>query len=343
MVVIALFLQGRVPASQAPAAAAQSIIPPPTVVLTDGKPSEPSSTVSINPSTGAGSFAVTGGDSVLRLSFAPGGRWLLAARFFGGLDVWDTRTWTKVRSIQTHHGRVTAVAASPDGQTVATGGDDKTVKMWLATGELVTTVRDLHDYPDSLAFSPSGHLLAINVNGDSDLIYDLSRRSVVKELSVTGFAFSASGAVLVAAVDNTLSFWDVKTWTMNRQISDPARGWISSVILDERMDRVVAGGRGGYGVRIWRSSAGTPTVRFDSGFVAGLAISSDGRWVFTAGDGLVRLWSAETGRQACAAPRRGLSDLVASDDGRWMAAAVANTAQVWAVDALVRGCEQSGQ
>ena len=62
-----------------------------------------------------------------------------------------------------HLGSVSAVAYSPDGKTLATGGIDKKVKLWnIATQqELVTIpIPGIVDLP-MLSFSPDGRLLAI--------------------------------------------------------------------------------------------------------------------------------------------------------------------------------------
>jgi WD40 repeat protein len=336
-------LQLHVLAAEIESTAGRSIVmmPAPRTVLKDPIATKSSSTISLDPSGRAGTIVVSSGsegDAVLAVAFTPDGRWLLAGRDRGNLDVWDTRTWTKVRTVQTEHERVTALATSPDLETVATGGDDKTVKIWrITTGDLVMKVRGCKDAPDELVFSPDGRFLATVVNGGPDFVYDLSEHSVVKKLPANGFAFFAAGDVLVTALAEKLSFWSIETWKVTREIPDPG-GHMSKVILDEKRNRAVIGGWEGYGTKIWDLSTGKPVAHFDSGFVAALAISPDGRWVFTAGDGFIRLWSAQSGKEMCTSSKLGLWDLAQSHDARWLAAGVDDTVQVWATDELMRVC-----
>jgi WD40 repeat protein len=60
--------------------------------------------------------------------------------------------------IQTGHtGDVTAVAFSPDGQEVVSGGTDNTLRLWeRATGQLVRTFEGHTDNVTAVAFSPDG-------------------------------------------------------------------------------------------------------------------------------------------------------------------------------------------
>jgi WD40 repeat protein len=60
-----------------------------------------------------------------------------------------------------HHfiqnGSVRSVAWTPDGKNIASGSDDKTIKIWNAqTGQCVSTLRGNKDPVHSLSFSPRG-------------------------------------------------------------------------------------------------------------------------------------------------------------------------------------------
>ena len=66
-----------------------------------------------------------------------------------------------LRTLTGHTDYVTSVAFSPDGQTLASGSWDHTIKLWnLTTGQEVRTLTGHTDIVRSVAFSPDGQTLA---------------------------------------------------------------------------------------------------------------------------------------------------------------------------------------
>ena len=66
-----------------------------------------------------------------------------------------------LRTLEGHQGAVLSVAFDPQGGTLASGSDDKTVKLWEArSGKLLRTLEGHQDSVMSVAFDPQGGTLA---------------------------------------------------------------------------------------------------------------------------------------------------------------------------------------
>jgi WD40 repeat protein len=80
------------------------------------------------------------------------------------VKLWDIATGQEKARLQAHVGYIYCVAFSPDGKTLATSSNDKSIKLWdvsdnLPTGERAT-LEGHTGLPGSLAFSPDGKILA---------------------------------------------------------------------------------------------------------------------------------------------------------------------------------------
>src|SRR3954449_9473355 len=66
-----------------------------------------------------------------------------------------------LRTLEGHQDTVTSVAFDPQGETLASGSADNTVKLWDArSGKLLLTLEGHKDLVWSVAFDPQGETLA---------------------------------------------------------------------------------------------------------------------------------------------------------------------------------------
>lgn len=105
-------------------------------------------------------------DAVRVAALSPGGN-ILAAGGQSHLCLYEFPSAEAIHSLIGHEGNVDALAFSPDSKTIATGGTDKTVRLWnVATGREMLKLTG-HSAPIvGLAFSKDGKTL-LSVAGSS--------------------------------------------------------------------------------------------------------------------------------------------------------------------------------
>lgn len=102
------------------------------------------------------------------------------------MRIWDVSTGKCLHTLQ-EHTDVRSVAFSPDGKTLAGGGDDRTLKIWdVSTGECFKTLQGHTDRIYSVAFSPDGKMLASGGEDKTIQLWDIETCQCIKTMKVLG-------------------------------------------------------------------------------------------------------------------------------------------------------------
>ncbi len=87
----------------------------------------------------------------------------MSGDYHGKLIWWqgDAAEPKPLRTVQAHNGWIRAVAVSPDGETVASRGNDNAVRLWkVADGTPVRALEGHQSHVYNVAFHPGGTRLA---------------------------------------------------------------------------------------------------------------------------------------------------------------------------------------
>ena len=98
--------------------------------------------------------------------------------------IWSSDTGKCLKVLEGHLAGISTLAWSPDGKTIASGSDDKTIWLWnFATGKPHShPLIGHHHYIYSVAFSPKGNILVSGSYDEAVILWDVRTRNILRTL-----------------------------------------------------------------------------------------------------------------------------------------------------------------
>ena len=148
------------------------------------------------------------------------------------------------QQIEGHNGGVSSVTISADGKTLASGGDDNTIKIWdVGTGELKHTLEGHNSSVRSVTISADGKTLASGSDDSTIKIWDLGTGKLKHTLEdhnnwVLSVTISADGKTLASGGgDNTIKIWDFDLNSLIQRNCDWVRNYLQNSSEVSQEDR----------------------------------------------------------------------------------------------------------
>jgi WD40 repeat protein len=221
--------------------------------------------------------------------------------------LWNLCRGDNFHTFPGHSAAVQCVAFSADGQMLASGGKDASVRLWDVAGRrLVATLSAHSESLAWLAFSNDGQTLA--TAGDDGLkLWNVNTRRLITTLEETNIAriafspvgtrlaISFGGAIHAEQPGGPIELWDYVTHQILKTF--PETG---SRLAFSPDGKILAARSDNDSVKLWNVETGEEVRRLNNaGNVHCLTFSPDGKSLASGNwAGEVRLWKVATGKEA---------------------------------------------
>ncbi|KAL7787609.1 hypothetical protein V8C43DRAFT_288578, partial [Trichoderma afarasin] len=246
-----------------------------------------------------------------------------------------------LQTFEDHSNSVNSVAFSPDGQRLASGSSDGTIKIWDVNSGSCQTL-ECYNSVLSIVFSPDGQQLASGLSDGVIKVWDIKESSLYLQTSkgfgyrVYSVIFSMNGQRLAFGLfDDTVGVWDMKSTYL--QAFQGHRGPVLSVVFSPN-NQLLASGSSDETIKVWDINSGAclQTLEGHDDSINSVIFCSNGhRLISGSSDSTIRVWDIDSGvcLQTLEDDELSVNSVVISPDGQQLASGSADgTVGIWDID-----------
>ncbi|MCP4106055.1 MAG: protein kinase [Desulfobacteraceae bacterium] len=273
------------------------------------------------------------------VSLTPDGKIAVSASKDNSICVWDLETGECLKILEGHNWdystspyrvrhmaffkklkNISSVTITPDGKTIVSGSDDKTVRVWdLETGQCVKILEGHTQAVDCISITPDSKTVISGSYDNTLRVWDLETEQCVKVLEGhTGPVYcadiTADGKIAISGnEDKTLRVWNLETGEC-LMVLEGHTGPVYSVSMTPDGKTAVSGGWDN-SVCVWNLQTRecvnlTERHAWD---VTGVSVTPDGKTAVSGShDKTLRIWNTQTGQ--CLKKFEGHRDFIESAD-----------------------------
>jgi WD40 repeat protein len=246
---------------------------------------------------------------------------ILASAGFTGIKLWDSMgRLIKTLGTESHTGLIRSVSFSPDGSTIATASDDRTVRLWDRQGNPIGEPWQLESEVSSVVFSPTGDAIATASDDRTVRLWNRQGNLIWEaqlEDSASSLAFTTDGQIITTVSGgSTVQSWD----RQGNQIGQPLQLGASrnsrSVVSTDGQTFATLGSDNT--VQLW-DRQGNQIGQFQSEEeISSIVFTPDGDTLATInnGNGIVQFWSRQGNLVGRLVTGEGISSVLLSADGQ---------------------------